>query len=178
MLALRIDFLNDTYHAADPTAHTAPEWPPHPDRVFQALVAAAYGTGIDPTPLRKLEGLSPQLAFGDACAARTGCIYTAATWLEKTNREPWSRTNVVKFDPVMVGISDPVFLIWADAPNEIQECLAAIAAEVTYLGRAKTPVAISMVSQVPDMPHRLAPSRTGDQLLRRIFLQLVDATTL
>ena len=55
MLALRIDFLSGVYHAADPTAHSAPEWPPHPDRIFQALVAASYTNGIDPTPLRKLE---------------------------------------------------------------------------------------------------------------------------
>jgi CRISPR-associated protein Csb2 len=113
-----------------------------------------------------LEGLPPELAFGDASAARTGSIYTAATWLEKPNREPWSRTNVVKYDPVMVGISAPVYLIWPDAPTDLQDPLAAIAAGVTYLGRAKTPVAVSVVSEVPDMPHRLAPSRTGDQLLR------------
>lgn len=166
MLALRIDFLNGTYHAADPTAYTASEWPPHPDRVFQALVAAAYGTGIDPAPLRALEGLPPELAFGDASAGRTGSIYTAAAWLEKPTRKPWSRTNVVKYDPVMVCISDPVYLIWPDAPNGLHEPLAAIAAGVTYLGRAKTPVAVSLVSEVPDMPHRLLPSRMGDRLLR------------
>jgi len=166
MLALRIDFLNGAYHAADPTAYTTPEWPPHPDRVFQALVATAYGTGIDPRPLRELEGLPPELAFGDASAARTGSIYAAAAWLDKPNREPWSRTNVVKYDPVMVGISAPVYLIWPEAPTDLQDPLAAIAAGVTYLGRARTPVAVSVVSEVPAMPHRLAPSRTGDQLLR------------
>lgn len=166
MLALRIDFLNGTYHAADPTAYTAPEWPPHPDRVFQALVAAAYGSGIDPAPLRALEGLPPDLAYGDAAAGRTGSIYTAATWLEKPTREPWSRTNVLKYDPVMVGISTPVYLIWPDVPNHLLTPLAAMAAGVTYLGRAKTPVAVSVVREVPDMPHHLAPSRTGDHFLR------------
>ncbi|MBN8514520.1 type I-U CRISPR-associated protein Csb2 [Accumulibacter sp.] len=166
MLALRIDFLNRLYHAADPTAYRAPEWPPHPDRVFQALVASAYGTAISPAPLRALEGQAPELAFGDARTGLTGSIYTAAAWLEKSKREPWNRTNVLKYDPVMVNIGDPVYLIWPAAPDDLRAPLAAIAAGVTYLGRAKTPVAVSVVSEIPNMPHRLTPSRTGEQLLR------------
>jgi len=166
MLALRIDFLNGVYHAADPSAYHEPEWPPHPDRVFQALVAAAYGTGIPPAPLRALEGQAPELAYGDARNSRTGSIYTAAAWLDKPTRAAWSRTNVVKYDPVMVDISDPVYLIWPEAPDDLCAPLAAIVAGVTYLGRAKTPVALSVVSDVPGMPHRLATSGTGEQLLR------------
>jgi len=166
MLALRIDFLNGVYHAANPAAHTTSEWPPHPDRVFQALVATAYSTGIDPQPLRKLEGLAPEVAFADASAARTGSIYTDAASLGKPKRRPWGRTKVVKYDPVRIGIGAPVYLIWPDAPSDLQEPLAAIATGVTYLGRAKTPVAFSLVDEVPEMPHRLAPSSTGDQLLR------------
>lgn len=166
MLALRIDFPNQVYHAANPMAHREPEWPPHPDRVFQALVAAAYGVGIDPAPLRHLEGQAPELAFGEARASRTGALYTPAAWLDKLPREACGRTNVVKYDPVMVGIVDPVYLIWPEVPDHLREPLAAIAAGVTHLGRAKTPVVASVVTEVPDMPHRLAPSRTGERFLR------------
>jgi CRISPR-associated protein Csb2 len=159
MLALRIDFLNGLYHAADPTAHSAPEWPPHPDRVFQALVAAAYGTGTDPTPLRELEGHTPELAFGDARAVQGATVYVPAAYKAKESR-------VRKYDPMMVDIKDPVHLIWKEAPDGLGEPLAAIAEGVTYLGRAKTPVAVSLAADVPAMPHRLVPSKAGDQLLR------------
>jgi CRISPR-associated protein Csb2 len=159
MLALRIEFLNGVYHAADPTAHSAPEWPPHPDRVFQALVAAAYGTGIDTKPLRELEGQAPELAFGDSLAVQGATVYVPAAYKAKESR-------VRKYDPIMVNIRDPVFLVWKEVPNDLHHPLAEIAEGITYLGRAKTPVAVSLASSIPAMPHRLVPSRTGDQLLR------------
>ena len=166
MLVLRIDFLNGVYHAADPTAHRQSEWPPHPDRLFQALVAAAYGSGISPEPLRALEGAAPELVFAAAEAAVSGSLYPPATWLERPTGEPWKRTNVIKHDPVRVGISDPVYLIWRDVPDTLQPALAAIAAGVSHLGRAKTPVVVALADEVPELPHRLLPSPTGESLLR------------
>ena len=90
------------------------------------------------------------------------------------NREPWSRTNVVKYDPVMVDITDPVYLIWPDVPDGLREPLAAIAAGVTYLGRAKTPVAVSLAADVPDLRDRLVPSQSGEQLLRVPYAGRLD----
>ena len=159
MLALRIDFLNGVYHAADPTAHSAPEWPPHPDRIFQALVAAAYGNGIDPTPLRELEARTPEMAFGEALAVQGATVYVPAAYLANESR-------VRKYDPFMVDITDPAYLIWPDFPDGLREPLATIATGVTYLGRAKTPVAVSLAAEVPELPHRLIPSQSGEQLLR------------
>lgn len=166
MLVLRIDFLNAVYHAADPTAHTQSEWPPHPDRVFQALVAAAYGSGANPAPLRALEGSAPELAFGDAEAALAGSVFAPATWLDKPSRAGWGRSKVLKHDPVRVGIADPVYLIRPDVPATLHAPLAAIAAAVSHLGRARTPVTVSVVAQVPEMPHRLLPAPAGEHLLR------------
>jgi len=40
MFAIAWEFLSGSYRAASFTDRTRPEWPPHPDRVFQALVAA------------------------------------------------------------------------------------------------------------------------------------------
>ena len=44
MLALRIEYLTGTAVAQRRTDRSQPEWPPHPDRVFSALVAA-WGHG-------------------------------------------------------------------------------------------------------------------------------------
>lgn len=46
MIAIRIELLNGSYHAADHTLRS-PEWPPHPDRIFQALVATLHRMGND-----------------------------------------------------------------------------------------------------------------------------------
>jgi CRISPR-associated protein Csb2 len=78
MLAIRIDYLTDVYMATryDAPRRSAGEWPPHPDRLFSALVAAAAdlieGEGPELTKpsfsaLQWLCGLDdPQLAVSEA----------------------------------------------------------------------------------------------------------------
>ena len=160
MLALRIDFLNGVYHAADPSAHRSPEWPPHPDRVFQALVAGAYRSGANPAPLQALEDTAPELAFGSWPPSLQGAtLYVPAAYQAVQSR-------VVKYDPTIVDIRDPVYLLWPQAPDELRAQITPIATAVDYLGRAKTPVELSLVAEVPTMPHHLVPSSAGDYWLR------------
>lgn len=80
MLAIRIEFLTGVYMATrhDDPSRSEPEWPPHPDRLFSALVAAAAEpTGDDVARIpdaeaRALRWLSdptrglPQLAVSEA----------------------------------------------------------------------------------------------------------------
>jgi CRISPR-associated protein Csb2 len=164
MIALRIDFLNGTYHAAEPTAPTQPEWPPAPDRIFQALVAAAASLGLPLEPLTALE-VPPELAFGDALATGAN-LYVPAAFTAQKGDEPRTRSNVGKSDPAMVGIADPVFVAWPDAPVGFAEWLRPVAAAVTHLGRCKSPVQVQLVDALPELAHRLAPRPDGDELLR------------
>lgn len=159
MLDLRIDFLNGVYHAADPDTPSLPEWPPAPDRVFQALVAAAYGGGHDPAPLRALEGGYPELRFGPARIANGGLCFVPAGYKAKQGR-------VRQYDPQMVGISDPVVLTWREVPETLRAPISAIAADLDYLGRAKSPVAVSVTSERPTLPFHLAFDPSGEELLR------------
>ena len=145
MLALRIDFLNGTYHAADPSAPASPEWPPAPDRLYQALVAAAYGSGLDPSPLRELEGHPPEIVFGHAQAVQGATLYVPAAYKAKQGR-------VGKYDPMMVAIKDPVYFLWRDLPAELAPAIGQIAGQIDYLGRAKTPAAVSQTHGVPELP--------------------------
>lgn len=48
MLAFGIRYLNGFVAAAEPDNLERAEWPPHPGRVFMALVAAHFQTGADP----------------------------------------------------------------------------------------------------------------------------------
>src|SRR6266540_3900053 len=47
MLTLEVEFLTGVSVAATPNRREEPEWPPHPDRLFQALVAA-WGRSDEP----------------------------------------------------------------------------------------------------------------------------------
>ena len=161
MLALRVDFLNGVFRAADSSTPNLPEWPPHPDRLYQALVAAAYGCGIDPTPLRALEDFAPDIAYGHAHPAQNGTVFVPAAYKKQKKQTP-----VSKSDPLMVQVVDPVCFIWPQLPDELGARIADIAGGVTYLGRAKSPAAVSVVTNVPDLAWRITPSETGEELLR------------
>ncbi|PRQ03336.1 CRISPR-associated protein, family [Enhygromyxa salina] len=72
MLSLRIELLTGRYVASEYNNRDRAEWPPHPARVFSALVAAYY-EGSQPAggerALRWLETLpAPLLGFSPACA--------------------------------------------------------------------------------------------------------------
>ena len=56
-LVLEIEFLTGACRAAQSPASEAPDWPPQPDRVFSALVAAWAGRGEQPTERKALEWL-------------------------------------------------------------------------------------------------------------------------
>jgi CRISPR-associated protein Csb2 len=59
MLTLEIELLTGVYRAASPNGSRA-EWPPHPERIFSALVQAWADGGCDPLERKALEWLEDQ----------------------------------------------------------------------------------------------------------------------
>lgn len=159
MLALRVDFLNRVYHAADFHDPRLPEWPPEPDRFFQALVATAAETDQDPSPLATLEGRAPELRFGSAFP-----IYGRPLMVVQAYRPIDGRKG--KHDPRMVSIEQPLYFIWADVPEASAAAIASIAREMDYLGRARSPVLVERVTNVPESPFRIVPRVGGGLRLR------------
>ena len=103
MIILRIDFPHGVYRAAEPTAPDHPEYPPAPDRVFQALVASACEQGIDPGPLQALEA-APTLWLGLAERIPTGINFVPGAFIEAGKHTP------VKRERPEVRVTRPVFL--------------------------------------------------------------------
>jgi CRISPR-associated protein Csb2 len=66
MLSIQWEYLLDRLVASDASDRDLPEWPPHPDRVFQALVASWGETDMDDACRQALEWLAalppPELA--------------------------------------------------------------------------------------------------------------------
>ena len=158
MIVIQAEFLRGCYVAADPTRVEAPEWPPAPARLFSVLVASAYALGLDPGPLTTLE-LAPEVRHGDALKA-PGTI-------NEMFPKPFSKGDRPKQAtrrPQMVGIEAPVYFAWdvSLGPAWLQPVLDG----VTYLGRAESPVRLSLAPDLPAMPHHLAPDPQGETLLR------------
>src|SRR6266850_963456 len=181
MFALEVEFLTGRVYATDFRERDVPEWPPHPSRLFSALVAAFYESGLD-SDLR-----------------------TALTWLEEQNSpDIWagsfvtrlesagSRFNQPKAPGSFVPVNDDysgkfpnsagrrkerwfpsgtpederVHFIWQDAvatPTTV-DALRRIAAQVSYLGHSASLVRVAVIESPRNAV--LEPSETGDTLLR------------
>lgn len=142
-----------------------PEWPPHPDRVFMALVAAWGESGEDEngkSALRWLETLGPPaLNVKLESSIRTPFISYVpvnddASPLGKKGKSetpmgsmPIGRSRQPRAFPVTVP-AEPIFhLIWPEAelPPEHREALETTCSQVTYLGHSATPVQMWVETQ-------------------------------
>jgi CRISPR-associated protein Csb2 len=77
MLAITVEFLHGRFYARDTSDEKLPEWPPHPARMFAALVSAAAETreldrfrpllmsieGFDPPDIAAIESPWPRIAW-------------------------------------------------------------------------------------------------------------------
>jgi CRISPR-associated protein Csb2 len=170
MLALEVEFLLGRYAAADFRDRERPEWPPHPARLFSALVAAAHESGMGESvraALLWLESLPPpHLRAEEAPAAQEPVtVYVPVNDPEKdflpqrAERQPRSFPSVVPEHPT-------VYFVWPEAQPDtlLTGLLAATAASVTYLGSSRSPVRVRLVDRPP--AENWFPDEGGEAVLR------------
>lgn len=149
-VSICVRLLDGRYDAAgdDPKA---PEWPPHPARLFCALVASA----VDEEDWRALRWLERQdlpqvLAGAEVAVARTnGYVVTNA--IEKTGSQTWpARTNGLRQRVGTLPALDTVATVWpAAAPDDVTLArLVRLARRVPYLGRSTSPVEVTVTAGV------------------------------
>lgn len=148
MLAIAINYLNGRVTASTYNSGGAMvEWPPHPDRVFMALVAAWGETGQDDAgeqALRWLEGqTAPSLAAGE-CQARQSVRHYVPVNDDLPRAQlgrllPESRSRQGR-QFATAALDNPVaHLIWPDAnPSEHLPALQNLAAGVTNVGHSSS----------------------------------------
>jgi CRISPR-associated protein Csb2 len=170
MLTLEVEFLLGRYAAADFRDREQPEWPPHPARLFSALVAAAYESGMGESAraaLLWLESLPPPLlrAEQEPAAQTPATVYVPVNDPEqdfspqRTERQPRTFPSVVPEKPV-------VHFLWPEAQPDtvLTQLLASIAANVSYLGNSRSPVRVRLVDQAQE-PNWF-PDEAGRAVLR------------
>jgi CRISPR-associated protein Csb2 len=142
-----------------------PEWPPHPDRVFMALVAAWGEAGEDVDQRKALEWLetldAPSLDVQLTISQRTP--FTSYVPVNDDSSPigkngpfgamgsiPIGRNRQPRQFPAVVPDSPVFFLLWnVDLPTNLRPALESVCGLVTYLGHSASPVRI----WIEDKPH-------------------------
>lgn len=188
MLQLQIGFPGGRYFAASVDDPRQPEWPPHPSRVFSALVAAAYAGGRTPsiTERRLLQALEaappPSLTFPDADVRPAADSYVPVNDRKsrvdeiglKPDGKPKGSLGVllplrqVRQFPAAFLLGEPeVSLCWpVDIGGDELDVLDALAARVTHVGTSHSLVTARFAAGDPPPPARLVPGDQGEQYLR------------
>ena len=147
-LAIDIELISGRYDAAGASDRDAEEWPPHPARVFCALVASAR-SDTDRDALRWLEGLPAPLVQASPSArhdVRTSYVVTNKVEGSGGSQFHPGRTNARKVRHSAAPGNLRVRVVWPDVSAEASTValLDALARRVPYLGRSTGVAALSV----------------------------------
>lgn len=163
MLALGVRYLNGWAMATHPANRTRAEWPPHPDRLFMALVAAHHETRDEPPPqeqldeeaaLSLLERLGAPLIWVSRHDERTPVTTYVPVNDKSSPINEMGKAHMVsgalaigrerkpREFPVAIPEDPVVFFLWPDAqlPDRAVAALDALCAKVTYVGHSASMV--------------------------------------
>ncbi len=171
MLAIEVEYLLGRSFASDFRDQDAPEWPPHPERLFSALVAAyhdTFGTEPERVALEWFQRLDPpELAAGDAGSGNTVVNFVPTNYAGKSgSTHPEQRGKQPRTFPAQGPSSPLVHFVWRDAePDEsMRSALAQLVSRIASLGRACSLVRVSL-SESPQVSSHV-PDQKGDEVLR------------
>lgn len=174
MLALEVEYLMGRVVASTREDRQAVEWPPHPSRLFAALVAAyeECELGNDArTALEWLETLSAPVIYAkppehDGWVRDAHIVYVPPGDVVSKNLIPGGADGKERWFPAFSPQDPHVWFVWPDAiqADDHAPAIQHIAENVTYLGHSMSPVRVR-VSDAPPKP-TLVPSRNGTLMLR------------
>lgn len=183
MFAIGIELLMQRAMIARWDNREEPEWPPHPDRVFMALVAAWGEMGEDATQREALEWLenldAPSLAVPLDVSKRTS--FTSYVPVNNDSNPmgkkgpfgpmgslPIGRNRQPRFFPAVVPESPVFYLIWnGDMPANMRPALEKLCELATYLGHSASSVRMWIEDNPPEPT--LIPSDADASHLMRMF---------
>ncbi|HWB11811.1 MAG TPA: type I-U CRISPR-associated protein Csb2 [Pirellulales bacterium] len=170
MISLRLELLGGAFHAANHSLHS-PEWPPHPDRVYQALTATLHELGNQAAhraALLAIEGASWSITASSA-TDRPGLVHYVPRNEDQGGGEgsynPALSTSRAKERYLPVCEPDEsVVYFHIDVQSDTQ-ALDSLARGVARLGRS--PVAMAVASAAPP-PNWKPDADPGAELILRV----------
>jgi CRISPR-associated protein Csb2 len=178
-----VELLTETYEAG--LGGEQAEWPPHPARLFCALVAQAQQED-EWAALRWLETLGPpEVLVPDANGSVLAGFVPTNRVARPSDQRRVGATYLARMSgkrlwPRALPGGRHFWFSWPDvrAPNEILNSLRRLASRVAYLGRPPGMVHVRVSDQPIDVTEglrRLVPSSGGDELLRVPYPGYLDA---
>ena len=172
MLALEIEYLMGRVLAATREDRRTVEWPPHPSRLFSALVAAYQECDLGKDARAALEWMEalpespqdyPQPPEHKGYIRDTNEVFVP---VNDVGQVPERRPRQGRWFPAFTPQDRHVWFIWNDASGyEMhRNALQRITENVTYLGHSMSPVRIHVNGSPPEPT--LIPDSAGDLMLR------------
>lgn len=144
MLTLEVEFLTGVCYAARSQASELPDWPPQPDRLFSALVAAWGTRGEQPAERAALEWLerqpAPAICATKADHRRIGIAYVPPNDVgDKVEALPDRRKRQPRMFPAAVPAEPVISFAWVTQPDPATlQSLQALARDTAYLGHSSS----------------------------------------
>lgn len=154
MFALRVTYLMGRVYSAvldDGDAKVEPEWPPHPSRLFSAMVSAWGDSGAEEGLRPALQWIeqqdAPEIHAGDCTNRR---LVQAFVPVNDSAKLPEDRPRKPRAFPSGTLSIPDVYFVWSETPSpEIVPALRAIISRTSSLGHSASLVAVDIVDEVP-----------------------------
>lgn len=167
MLAINVEFVGGVAHLDTGAYRTrgSVEWPPHPDRFFMALVAAAF-RGVDPSSeeIKALKWLESQPA---PCISASEALRrpTIKSYVPTNDRLVAARNKEKLLSSCVPDDPTLTYLWQSDLPDNLKSGLESILGRVTYLGRSESIVSCE-IGSTSEFETGWVPDENGTTHLR------------
>src|SRR5262245_27682635 len=172
-LVIEASPLIDRWSVTSATRRDRVQWPPSPDTLFSALVAAAASLGDPCHPaLRWLETLGNPIIEADTNPPHVEAIVTFCPVADRTEWDKGARQGRLHNS---IGYAGPVAWSWPVSTTEHLAELQRIVREVTYIGSSRGPViATAFITEAPLSADAWAPNVHGMERIRGLYPGRLD----
>jgi CRISPR-associated protein Csb2 len=183
-VAFEVELLTGTYEAG--IGGEQGEWPPHPARLFCALVAQAQQED-EWEALRWLEAQGPPEVLAPeanrsllSAYVPTNRVARGASDLRRVGATYLARLSGRRLWPRALPSGRHFWFLWPDAqaPTEVLDALRRLCARIAYVGRPSGMVLVGVSDRLVDASdglRRFVPTEGGEEILRVPYQGYVDA---
>jgi CRISPR-associated protein Csb2 len=158
MATLVIEYLG-TPCLAYSSNRTSPEWPPSPDRIYQALVATACELDMDVNPLFELEKVRPSIKYPESVLIDSAKVFVRSNQTIKQSPAGVNRPYV----KVLEG--ERLYYRYPELSPDVTDWFGSVARNLTHIGRSQSQVIADVIDDTDAPQPEWEPHARGDLML-------------